>query len=173
MHIQAHVDGSLQIPTWQDHVCPDPMTARVNVVGGKRWNERFSHVRLRAVRESRGLSQARLAKLVGQARETIAKYENGKQIPRVPTLHVIADVLNVDVTELLEPGPVDLAVLRAQQNLSQADVAAALGISQPWYQHLEARKARLDPALLPQLASLLKVEPDVLVGLVRLRSADE
>lgn len=131
--------------------------------------ERFDPSRLREARAKRGLSQRQLGEAIGQERVVVVRYENGRQTPSAPTLTAMAHALDVEITELLRPGPVDLPVLRLRCSLSQGDVAEALGVSRPWYQRIEARKARIDPALLEKLADVLKVDQDTLATLLLVR----
>lgn len=52
-------------------------------------------------RRRRGLSQERLAERTGLCRDTIYKIEMGLRSPRLDTLLTLADVLQVDATDLL------------------------------------------------------------------------
>jgi transcriptional regulator with XRE-family HTH domain len=61
--------------------------------------------RLRAVREERGLSQVRLAKLSGVDASTINQAERGKRKPSLTTLERLAAALNTTVIELLSESP--------------------------------------------------------------------
>lgn len=133
------------------------------------WMERFDPSRLRALRKERGLSQERLGELLGQERVTIVKYENGRRVPKAQTIHALAQALKVGVVDLLVPGPIDMPILRTRQNLTQGDIADALGISRPWYQRIEARGARIDRDLMRKLADLLKVDQETLAKLLVMR----
>ena len=53
---------------------------------------------------------------------------------------------------------------RIQSGLSQAQIAEALGITQPSYADWERRSVALKPEYLPKLAALLGVTVDYLVG---------
>lgn len=48
-----------------------------------------------------GLSQEKLAEMVGVERNTITRYENGQREPQLHVLVKIAKVFNVHITELL------------------------------------------------------------------------
>jgi transcriptional regulator with XRE-family HTH domain len=52
-------------------------------------------------RQRSGLSQEKLAECTGLCRDTIYKIEMGQRSPRLDTLLVLADVLSIDVAELL------------------------------------------------------------------------
>jgi transcriptional regulator with XRE-family HTH domain len=58
--------------------------------------------RLATVRESRAMSQERLAVLAGVSRETIGLLERGQRWARLSTLHRIAKCLDVPTKELFE-----------------------------------------------------------------------
>ncbi len=58
--------------------------------------------RLMALREERGLSQARLAELAGVDRKTINRIENGHFSPSLDTLTRLSVVLKCRLAELVE-----------------------------------------------------------------------
>lgn len=57
--------------------------------------------RLKTLRESRKLTQARLAELIGVNSRAYNRWERGNFIPQLDTLVKIADVLNVTLDELV------------------------------------------------------------------------
>lgn len=58
---------------------------------------------LKKLRERKGLSQDRLAKLADVANNTIIKIEQGKNVnPRLDTLKKVAKALEVSVDELID-----------------------------------------------------------------------
>ncbi|MBC3911531.1 helix-turn-helix domain-containing protein [Undibacterium umbellatum] len=56
--------------------------------------------RLKTLRESRKLTQTRLAELIGANSRAYNRWERGNFIPQLDTLMKIADVLNVTLDEL-------------------------------------------------------------------------
>ena len=58
-------------------------------------------MKLRIVRESKGLSQSELARISKVHRVSICRYESGEKMPSVVSLKKIADALGVTVDELL------------------------------------------------------------------------
>lgn len=56
--------------------------------------------RLKTLRESRQLTQARLAELIGVNARAYNRWERGNFVPQLDTLIKIADVLNVTLDEL-------------------------------------------------------------------------
>jgi len=59
-------------------------------------------MRLKALRETKGWSQATLAKKAKIAREYVNRLEAGRHDPSVSTLTALAKAPRVSVTELLE-----------------------------------------------------------------------
>lgn len=59
---------------------------------------------IRAARLSRGISQARLADLLGCHRQTVAHWEQGRRVPNLRWLQEIADALNTTPSKLLSEG---------------------------------------------------------------------
>ena len=57
--------------------------------------------RLKEIRISKGLTQKKLAELVGVTRVTIARYEIGDRDPKGATLICIARALGVSTSDLL------------------------------------------------------------------------
>ena len=63
--------------------------------------------RIRALRESVGLSQNKLGKLVGLPQSSINRYEQGQSTPSAKTLRWYADYFDVSVDYLLGREPSD------------------------------------------------------------------
>jgi len=59
-------------------------------------------VRLKQLREAKGMSQAALAEKVGVSREYIARLEAGKHDPPLSRIEKLAKALNVKLGRLLE-----------------------------------------------------------------------
>ena len=59
-------------------------------------------VRIRTMRLSRNMTQADLAKAIGQSQASITMYENGKREPDFETLEALADVFNVPLVAFVE-----------------------------------------------------------------------
>jgi transcriptional regulator with XRE-family HTH domain len=57
-----------------------------------------------------------------------------------------------------------IAILRRDQNMSQQQLADALGIPQQTLGHYEVGRSKLSAAMLPVLSDLFNVPVDVLVG---------
>ena len=55
--------------------------------------------RFRYWRKKRGLSKVAISKACGVAESTIASYEFGRYIPRLDTLEILLDALEVDIGE--------------------------------------------------------------------------
>lgn len=59
--------------------------------------------KLRTTRKAKGLTQEALAHAAGLSVRRLAHLESGAGNPRAATLHAIADVLDIDASELLPP----------------------------------------------------------------------
>lgn len=62
----------------------------------------FSHL-LRKIRERKGLTQAQLAQALNYTQQAVAKWEANAATPDPDTLRKIAKVLEVKMSDLLEP----------------------------------------------------------------------
>lgn len=59
-------------------------------------------LKIKALRESKNMTQEQLADLVGVERAAVAMWETGKSIPRVQTLLKLAKTFNCTIEELVE-----------------------------------------------------------------------
>ena len=95
--------------------------------------------RLRELRESRGLSQRKLAELIGGEAMQISRYESGTNLPAAESIVRLAEVLHVTTDELLtgkkpETDPVQvrhlglLERLRLVDQLPRKDIEAAINV---------------------------------------------
>lgn len=57
-------------------------------------------IKIKEIRQQKGLTQKQLGDMCGIADANIRKYENGKQNPKIETLQKIADALKVSVYDL-------------------------------------------------------------------------
>ena len=55
-----------------------------------------------ALRKEQGLTQEQLAEKIGVSNRSVSRWENGNTLPDFSLLQILADVLNVSMTELLE-----------------------------------------------------------------------
>ena len=58
-------------------------------------------LRIKTMRLSRRMTQADLAKAIGQSPSSITMYENGKRKPDFETLEALADVFNVSLASIV------------------------------------------------------------------------
>ncbi|WP_430787170.1 helix-turn-helix transcriptional regulator [Actinoplanes sp. G11-F43] len=142
---------------------------------------RLREQRLRAGFRSQEALGRRLAERAGdpsvaavtRERLKVLGYENGNHQPSAKGLHALADVLQVQPAELLDPdAPVTLELLRALRNLTQGQVAQRLGISQARYSQLENGQADIDERR-AELAAILQVEPGYLDRVLSGTAAEE
>lgn len=64
-------------------------------------NNLFS-IRLKEYRQSHGLSQDALAKILGTSKQVISHYETGQRIPKISVVQAYAKTLNIDSSYFLE-----------------------------------------------------------------------
>jgi len=57
-------------------------------------------LRIRELRQARGLSQARVAEDVGVSKPAVCKWETGVSVPRTELLPLLARVLDCSIDEL-------------------------------------------------------------------------
>ena len=58
-------------------------------------------MRLKELRESKGLTQKEVAEIIGYSEVSYARYENGKREPDISTLCKLANYFNVTVDYLI------------------------------------------------------------------------
>lgn len=59
--------------------------------------------RIKAVLESKGMTQVELAEKLGKSYNMVNGYVQNRQQPRLEVLYEIAEILKVEVAELLSP----------------------------------------------------------------------
>lgn len=71
--------------------------------------------KLKAIRESRGMTQAELGKLMNTTAQSIGRYERQSQRLNIPLLNELAGILRCKISEILgeETAPVDLAKIKS------------------------------------------------------------
>lgn len=97
-------------------------TARVGRTGIPGWDGS----KLRALRRARNMTQKDLAAALGIPDTSIPRWEHGAP-PRAQTVKAIAEVLGIEIAELLT-AQATLASLRVIQGLTQAQVAERTGV---------------------------------------------
>ncbi len=63
--------------------------------------------RIKEVLETKGISQTELANRLGKTFNMVNLYATNKVQPPIPVLYQIADILKIDVRELLSPNKLD------------------------------------------------------------------
>lgn len=100
--------------------------------------------RIKELRQSKGLTQAELAKKVGISEQAVSFYENDRRKPKIETWNTLADVFNVSVPYLQGlPEPVRknrLKELRNQRKLTLDDIEEKTGIKRGTYSNYENGK---------------------------------
>ena len=62
-------------------------------------------MRIRELRQARGLSQARVAEDMGVSKPSVCKWETGASVPRTELLPLLARVLGCSIDELFDDRP--------------------------------------------------------------------
>ena len=118
---------------------------------------------LRAARESAGLTQHELARLVGAAGgERISRWELGMSEPRPDFLIKLAQILRIPTLELIRfEGEIpDLRALRLKAGLTVPELASRTNVSVPTYLRWEAgRWTRLPSAAIIEALGRAVEEP--------------
>jgi transcriptional regulator with XRE-family HTH domain len=70
-------------------------------------------LKLKRLRECRGISREEMADRLNMERSTYGRYESGETKPTVDRLHEFAAALNVAVEELVSPDPIVLTIHQA------------------------------------------------------------
>ncbi len=119
---------------------------------------------LREARRAKGLTQGQLSNLVGVASAPrVSAWESGQQIPHPGQLRKLADVLEVPITQLLEPVLVedrDLRRLRIEAGLTIVELAARVHVAEPTLKRWERGEVKGLPRRLPliEIARALRVD---------------
>lgn len=120
----------------------------------------FQPAALRQARLAAGLSTEELAGRLGRTRTTVARWEAGSRLPQPSNVQALAAALGVS-PEVLVEAPQSLSGLRASRGLSQAQVAEAIGVTQPAYARVESGRSGASYELVVALAELFGVNVDV------------
>ena len=130
--------------------------------------DRFSAQAFAAARAAAGLSLAQLAARVGTRKQAVWRWETGYEgrRPSPAMLRRLAGALGVQVDALLRASPAaGLAELRQRAGFTQAQFAAALGLSEDQWAVIERGRVELPDHLVTTAAAKLDVP------VARLRSA--
>lgn len=87
--------------------------------------DRNAGARLRAIRNSRKMSQTALGDAIGITFQQVQKYERGSNRMAVSTIHAICKALNCAITDIIpplggEPSPVSFDMIADQRALQAA-----------------------------------------------------
>ena len=74
---------------------------------------------IREILEAKGMSQRELADKVGITEVTLSRYINGNRVPKAPIAMCIARALDVNIEEIFECAPVEVAVEVAPPNAEE------------------------------------------------------
>ena len=75
-------------------------------------------MRLKELRESKGLTQKEVAEIIGYSEISYARYENGKREPDISTLCKLAEYFNVTVDYLIGRSKVISPMIKMPDNVA-------------------------------------------------------
>ncbi|MBY4128050.1 helix-turn-helix domain-containing protein [Rhodococcus fascians] len=127
--------------------------------------EGFEPSRLLEARLNKGFSQGELALRASVSSASISAWEVGRSTPQVDRLRRVADVLGLEMAELIHIPETELklANLRELAGWTQAQLAQRAGMSTPLLAALERGHASLTDAVCARVAAQLKL-PDAAVA---------
>ncbi|MCJ2110209.1 helix-turn-helix domain-containing protein [Methylobacterium sp. E-025] len=76
--------------------------------------------RVKTAREHAGLSQERLAEIVGKTKDTISNIERGRNMPTLETMQKICDGINVPIVYLFDDFSTDRVKIELKAKLDYA-----------------------------------------------------
>ncbi|WP_303220427.1 helix-turn-helix domain-containing protein [Enterocloster bolteae] len=120
---------------------------------------------IKKYREKKGLTQKELGAALGLAEITIRQYENNKREPKYERLYVIADVLSVSVSDLMniDTGK-QIKEARIKAKLTQEKLAQKAGISVFTLQKYESGDRN------PKIESLQKIANALGISITQLKN---
>ncbi|NLK00090.1 MAG: helix-turn-helix domain-containing protein [Clostridia bacterium] len=122
----------------------------------------------RKLREERGYKLASFAGKSGLSTSYVSKIERGHTNPSLKTIQKIADVLNVDKSQLIMSDKDDIGGkirhVRTKKKLSLANVAEKVGVSPSYISEIERGNARPSIGTLRKLSEVLDIGLEKLVG---------
>lgn len=155
------------------------------LIGNSKISASSFPTRLKELRQSREISQGDLANILNVGSSTISQYETGNREPCFANLLRISEYFGVSVdyllgiSELHDQPPVErmffgdhLKKCRSNAGLSQKTLAKLLGISQQAVGSWETGRTSPSPEMIAEIASVLKVSADVLLGLKETDASD-
>lgn len=80
--------------------------------------------KLSAIRKNKGMSQLQLANLTGISRSTLAMYETGKREPNFNQLNLLADKLDVTISELIDDKENEISIIEKMKTRQEEDELA-------------------------------------------------
>ncbi len=123
-------------------------------------------IRLRELRQSKNLSQQKLADLLGISKSSINMYERGEREPGLDLLEAIADFFNVDIDYLLGKSNISNKALSTAEKLfpyqnltpKKYNLLNTKCASIQWHERIKARRIELNMTS-KELANALGIAP--------------
>lgn len=126
----------------------------------KRTLHGFQPARLQAARQRSGMSRGELGRLAEIDETTILRWETGHGAPQPDLLARAAQVLEVDMDQLVVIAPAErtLADLRVLAGLTQQQLGSRVGTSYQTVSRVERGQSRLSESLADRIASAVGVD---------------
>lgn len=130
---------------------------------------------LKRIRKQKGYTQDDVADFLNVKRQTYSSYERGVSLPDIETIKKLTCFFDVSINELAEMEPFEvineknniglkrLIEKRKEFNLSQAELAEKLGVSQQTISKYENGSREPDNAMLLKLSEFFHVTIDYLL----------
>lgn len=132
--------------------------------------------KLKKLRMDKNMTQQELAKILKISSSTIGMYEQNRRSPDIETLKLIADYFQCSTDYLLGKNDIEnmnrLSLLRKSHNMSQAELAEKLGVTQQTISKYENGSREPDTETLKLLSSIFNVSIDYLLGATNIRNHD-
>ncbi len=133
----------------------------------------FDASRMVELAHRRGLTQQRLASLIGANKGTVSRWAKGQSRPSPRLLVRLAEALHVSPAELyrMDPERRDLAYYRVLAGYSVNALSGSLQVSNAVVHRLEGHGAPVPPALLARLQQLLDLDEQTMQEALNRRAA--
>ena len=114
-------------------------------------------------RKAKGITQQRIADILGTRATTVSAWETGKVEPRTKTVIRLASILGVSIKDLLSEDNAEpkienaLKKARKTKNMTQGQIASKLGIARNTYTLYELGELAVPPERIGEIAALLDI----------------
>jgi len=129
---------------------------------------RVDGAKIRKLREDRGYNLSQFAEKADISVSYMSEIEHGSTNPSLKTIQKIADVLNVDKSQLLETREIDLGgklrLIRKNKGLTLSEIAEETGISSSYLSEIERGNVKPSISTIKKIAKVLGVPVETIMG---------